>query len=288
MKPIVINTQKEYRMRNVLMGSIVAIAIATSGSVLAQDQGDSDQAGMEINVDQPDPRVTVDQAKPQVTVKQYPPEVKVRQPAPEIRVIMPEPEVTIEQRKPDIQIQMPEPDINVQQGEPEVSIDRSEPDINIQDDGDDQQAQVDVQQAKADIRFEGDDQPQVTVEQEDPTITVERASQQQGQQGQQLMNLKGDDLTGNQLMDSQDQPAGEIDDVVLDKQSKDLYAVVMIDGGPNEGVLVLINEIQNQQGKLKTNMSADELKQAQTYNEDEYQPIQLDRQLSEYQNLGSQ
>lgn len=278
----------EYRMRHVLFGSAVVMAFA-AGPTLAQDdeqQSQDQQDGMDITVDQAKPDVTVDQKKPIVTVKQYPPEVTVKQPSPEITVKMPEPEVTIKQKKPDVSIKMPDPDINVEQKDPEIDVTRSKPNIDVEKA---QESNVDVQKADADVQFEDTQEPKVTVEQSDPNVTVEKASKSDKSQSQQLMSMKGDDIVGKDLMGKDGESVGEITDLVVDKKSKKIFAVVDVGGvssGQAKGIVVAMEKISLKQGELMGEKSASELKKSQGYTEGEYQPIQLDRPVSDFSSGG--
>lgn len=238
---------------------------------------DTVDEGPDITVEQPPPTVTVHQPKPTVTVTQKPPRVTVKQPAPQIQVNMPEPQVSIEQAKPDVQIQMPEPTVRIQQAKPEVSLNQAPPDVRLQE----AQPRVRIQEATPKLQFEQAPEPMVTVEQERPEVTVQRAQQQ----AQTLMSMTGDDIVGEQLVDSQGKKIGEVVDMVVSKQNKHIFAVVDIGGagaGKAKGVLAPIQVIKLAQGKLTASASKQAVAKGPAYNEGKYQPIKLGIPIREY------
>jgi hypothetical protein len=161
-----------------------------------------------INVDVPDPVVTVDQAQPQVTVEQPTPEITVQQSPPTVNVeqqapiitveqqdpvvtvVIPEPIVTIQMPAPDVQVAQgeaevavempepvvefirPEPQIRIEQAEPQVNIAEAEPQINIERT---QAADVQIEQAEAEVQVEEVGEAQVNVTEAEPQVQIEEA-----------------------------------------------------------------------------------------------------------------
>jgi hypothetical protein len=280
--------------RRPLLYSSAAVLVFTVGSTWsagAQDQPPSPQAqakqqtqlrdtleeGPDITVQQPPPTVTVKQPQPTVTVTQKPPRVTVQQPPPEIQINMPEPQVTIKQPQPDVQIRMPEPKVSIQQNKPEVSFNQAPPDVQFQA----TKPQVQIQEAKPKLQFEQAQQPLVTVKQSRPNVTVQRAQQQ----AQTLLGMTGDEVVGQQVVDSQGKEIGEVIDMVISKQNENVFAVVDVGGvaaGKAKGVLAPVEIIKLEQGNLTTNTSKQTLAKGPAYNEGQYQPIELDVPIGEF------
>lgn len=297
-------------LNRLLYGSTAAFVLAAAGPALAQqspptnpeeqqsqqpDAGgevtmeeDKPKEGADITVRQAAPTVTVTQPQPTVTVTQPPPEISIRQPAPEIRIIMPEPEVTISQPEPKVEIKMPEPKVRIEQAEPEVKVNRAPTDIQVIK----AKPEVQIEQAgEPQVKFEQGERPTVKIEQAKPTVTVESTQQpQQGQaQGQQqgpsLMSMKGDDIVGQQLMSSGQQPLGKVSDLVVDKQSKQLFAVVEVGDAASGDVSVIViplQQIQLAQNQLRAGLSPQQITPDMAYKQGQYQPIQLNVPLQEY------
>ncbi|MDQ3797294.1 MAG: PRC-barrel domain-containing protein [Pseudomonadota bacterium] len=196
---------------------------------------------------------------------------------------MPKPQVTIKQPEPQVKIQMPEPMINVEQLKPVVQFQQAPPDVQVQQ----ATAQVQVQPAQPKVQIQQVGQPKISYQQARP-IRSFQASQQAQQQAQGLMSMTGNKLVGQQIVGSQGERLGEIIDMAINKQNKDVYAVVGVGGtsaGEAKGVVVPIKQIKLKQGKLIANKTKQALQQAQAYNEGQYQPIELNIPISKFASI---
>ena len=171
---------------------------------LPDPQVDIEQSPAEVTVRDAAPEVSVDQARPTIVVRQAAPRIRVQmpqptitieQPAPEIVVTMPDPSVNVASAQPQVEVNVPEPRVTVTQGEPMLNVDLSadmsaERDPNLErvdnEDGSmvvtrtgassaelapriqyvqsEQQAQVSINRAEADVQYVAAD-PQVEFEQ---------------------------------------------------------------------------------------------------------------------------
>ncbi|MDR5907357.1 PRC-barrel domain-containing protein [Franzmannia qiaohouensis] len=188
--------KKEFGMkRTALSIAIGALSIGLAQGALAQDdEGNQDlqDQGAEVRVEGEPADVEVEQAPADIQVEQQPPDVTVEQQAPE---------VTIEQADPNVTVEQSEPNVSVEEtGEANVEVERAEEaEAEMRDPDDEDQAQQDADQA----------------------------SQEQGAEGNELMNRRVSELEGYTLYSQQDdEEIGDVKRVVRDTQSNDIYVVI--------------------------------------------------------------
>ncbi|MGQ9365360.1 PRC-barrel domain-containing protein [Azospirillum sp. ST 5-10] len=211
----------------------------------------------QVQVESRPPQVAVQTEQPQVQVQTRPPEVTVQQPRPEVTVQQPRPEVTVQQARPEVTVQQARPEVTVEQARPEVSVEQSRP-------------QVTVEQARPEVTVERQGEPQVTVEQQgEPQVDVERQQQadvgadarpgaagaersdsdlavtdpnagnaDMAAAGQQDYGIQGwpagmrvEELLGRDVYSRTGDDIGEVEDVILDRDSGRIQQVVVAVGG---------------------------------------------------------
>lgn len=253
--------------------SAAMLALGSSLAV-AQDQKNKEPQSQEaqgatIKLDRKAPEINYKPAQPKITVTVPPPKVTVNQPAPQIQVTMP---------KPDVQIEQQDPQVDVEMGKPDISFV-----------GDKQKPKINAQKVQPDVQVKRQGKPQITVQSSDPQVKVVRRqsqdkskSQSQSQsQSQSLMDMKGQQIKGQSLMDSENKEVGSISDLVQEKQTKKLFAVVK---RPQGMKVVPVSDLKlSDQGNVQWSKTTDQMQQAQSYEKQQYQPIVLDQPLSKFQ-----
>ncbi|HYH19752.1 MAG TPA: DUF4142 domain-containing protein [Azospirillum sp.] len=185
------------------------IPMAAAGS--SGQQQASNQQGTDIQVRQPAADVAVQQPAPQVSVQQPAPQVSVQQPQPQVTIQQPKPEVTVQQAKPDVTVEQAKPQVTVEQGKPEITI--RQPD----------QAQVTVNQPE---QRPGDAQQ---------AARPDAARQQQAQATTQPPSggnlIRAEEFIGKTVIGANGEELGEIEDVLIDPQSRRAEKVIFARGG---------------------------------------------------------
>ena len=127
---------------------VLASNEASDGSATGA-QVDIRQPAAQVQVRQPSANVSVKQAQPQVTVNQGQPTIIVHQPAPTVTVNVPEPIITIRMPQPDVDVNQAKPQISISQPQPQVSVVQPQDGdkANVTTTGQNQQADVDVNQS---------------------------------------------------------------------------------------------------------------------------------------------
>jgi len=192
-------------MRNIFVVTLLA-GSALTGTAFAQDNN-SENANSTANVvvqpdapavkvDVPEPDVQVNQADPNVSVSQPQPTITVNQPAPTISVDIPQPTITVRMPDPNVDVEMAQPEVSVSQGEPRVSVDDSgNAAVETSDDGD-EQANVTVDQANANVQVRQSDQrPQIRYQSEDAKVSV---NQEKGEPKIIYQNADGSPMDGSE------------------------------------------------------------------------------------------
>ncbi|MBP2295045.1 PRC-barrel domain-containing protein [Azospirillum rugosum] len=192
-------------VRNAREAIALVITDVERSTQAAAGQSSASQPGGDrtrIAVQQSSPQITVQQPQPQVTVQQPPPKVTVQQSQPQVTVQQPQPQVTVQQAKPEVTVQ--------KTGQPQVTVQQSgEPQVAVQ-----QKAQSDAQNP-----------PNSSSQQ--PANGQRQANAQQS--GDQL--IPAEDLQGKTVVGENGQQLGEIEDVLIDPQSKRAQKVIFARGG---------------------------------------------------------
>jgi len=171
----------------------------------------------------------------EIAVQQPAPEVMVQQPAPDITVQQPSPDVTVTQAQPEVTVQQPEPEVSVSQAEPQVQVDQAgEADVQVQQAGEPQvrvvtpATGVDVERGTETATAETDtaipaatDEPEVMVEEQTAAITP----------GAGLAVAQVENLIGETVVGMNGNELGEISDLLLDRASGEVTAVIIDRGG---------------------------------------------------------
>lgn len=180
-----------------LVTCAIAVALGSGAmSISAQEVEDTENAQIEVirgetdvEVKQPAPSVDIDQKDPRVDVAVGKPSVDVEYQEPDINIEQQKPEVNIAQAEPEVVVNSAEPNVKVNKAEPEVTIKKSEPEINV------------VRMNK-----EGDLR-------EDSDIAY-------------VDQLTISELEGKDLINSQGEDIGEIEEVVQNNEDKQLSLVI--------------------------------------------------------------
>lgn len=91
---------------------------------------------------------------------------------------------------------------------------------------------------------------------------------------------------GQPLMAASGQPLGEVDNLVIDKQSAQLFAVVAVDDAVPADVSVVaipLQQMQLEQDQLRVGPSPQQITTDMAYTQGQYQPIELGVPLREYE-----
>ena len=192
-------------MRNIFVATLLA-GSALTGTAFAQDNNNENANSTAdvvvqpdapaVKVDVPEPDVQVNQADPNVSVSQPQPTITVNQPAPTISVDIPQPTITVRMPDPNVDVEMAQPEVSVSQGEPRVSVDDSgNAAVETSDDGD-EQANVTVDQANANVQVRQSDQrPQIRYQSEDAKVSV---NQEKGEPKIIYQNADGSPMDGSE------------------------------------------------------------------------------------------
>lgn len=194
----------------------------------AQSQSGSNQQGQqqsaqadgaeaaEIQVQQPSPDVTVLQPAPDVTVQQQAPDVAVRQPEPEVSVNQAKPDVTVQQQgKAEVDV--------VREGETEVTVLRpGEEQQTAQVGGAEQERETETRQAQS-IGPAGMEETR--------TATADPAAAPSQSAGQSAGLAQAENLMGQSVMGPNGEEIGDINDLLVDRTSGDIQAIVVEVGG---------------------------------------------------------
>lgn len=87
----------------------------------------------------------------------------------------------------------------------------------------------------------------------------------------ELYNKTADEIIGMEVIGARDEQIGEVDNLVLNRDTNNVEAVIatgQILGMGGKKVIVPLNELQLQEDKLKTALTQDQLKQRQEYKEE--------------------
>ena len=151
-----------------------------------------DQARPEVLVEQAQPEITVTVAEPQVTVEQQAPVITIEQAQPEVTVAIPEPTITVRMPEPDVNVATAQPEVDVAQPQPIVRFVRPEPRITIEESEPNVQvtsaepeirvneataAEIDVEQAEAEVEIESEGDGQVRVTEAEPEVNIDQAEE---------------------------------------------------------------------------------------------------------------
>ena len=194
-------------MRNIFVVTLLA-GSALTGTAFAQDNNSENANSTAdvvvqpdapaVKVDVPEPDVQVNQADPNVSVSQPQPTITVNQPAPTISVDIPQPTITVRMPDPNVDVEMAQPEVSVSQGEPRVSVDDSGNAAVETSDDRDEQANVTVDQANANVQVRQSDQrPQIRYESEDAQVSV---NQEKGEPKIIYQNADGSPMDGSEDM----------------------------------------------------------------------------------------
>lgn len=204
--------------RTAISIAVGALSIGLSQGLLAQEED------TEINERQ---QVTQEDAqeregdrdsqgeRTEVRVEGEPADVSVDQGAAEIRVEQQPPDVTVEQQAPKVTIEQPDPDVTVEQSEPNVTVEETG------------QANVEVERAQeADAQMRDTDQ-QDQAQQDEAQQDRDQATRDRDSEGNALMNMEVGEIEGYTIYSREDgEEIGDVDRVVRDTQTGDIYVVV--------------------------------------------------------------
>jgi hypothetical protein len=236
-----------------------------SGQQTAQKQQESEgQTGAQIQVEEAQPRIQVEQEEPRITVEQPQPEVTVEQPQPQVQVTTPEPQVTVEQAQPQVEV--------VEQGQPQVQVEQmGEP-------------QVQIEQTR---------QPEVDVV-ERPGTEQTRTSQSAVPLNQQMASMRVSQIRDMEVFNRQGQSLGEVEHVVIDRNTNQPYALVSVGGflGIGEELVPLeLNQMElrgEDQLIAPISMTEDELQNRRNYDESLYRELDDNQTLAEVGRAGDE
>ncbi|MGJ7456499.1 PRC-barrel domain-containing protein [Halomonas sp. MA07-2] len=198
--------------RTAISIAVGALSIGLAQGVLAQDvdaerneQQQMTQEGVQGSQAQ-GAEVRVEGEAADVTVEQEPAEIQVEQQPPN---------VTVEQQAPQVTIEQPDPNVSVEQADPNVTVEETG------------EASVEVERAQeVDAQMRDSDQQDQAQQERDQT-SRDQTSRDGDSQGNDLMSLNVGDIQGYTIYSQEDgEEIGDVDRVVRDTQSNDIYVVV--------------------------------------------------------------
>ncbi|WP_181870005.1 PRC-barrel domain-containing protein [Halomonas sp. DQ26W] len=202
--------------RTAIAIAVGALSTGLSYGVIAQDE--DAQLGEKQQMTEENAQGT--DGDTDIRVEQEPAEIEVRQEAPDVTVEQQAPEVTIEQPDPNVEIDQAEPEVTVvQQGEAEVrveSADEASAEMRDTEQRDEDRDQRDDEEMFADQN--GQDR----AAQDEADRDQERDARDRGIQVSELEN--------RDLINQDGEELGDIERVVRDTQSGDIY-VIVTEGG---------------------------------------------------------
>ncbi|WP_420394406.1 PRC-barrel domain-containing protein [Acuticoccus sp.] len=199
-----------------------------------------------VTVTQPAPRIVVRQYDPIVTVTQQEPEVTVRPVEPQVRVELRDPEVSVEQPEPTVaiaqpeaqfELTVPEPTVEVRVGQPLVAVQPMAPEVAVAT----PEPEVQVTQPTFDVQVE-QEQPTVQVEQAQPQVEVERTATVQPDAAQVAVadrpaaartegdRIPRDQLIGVTVRNADGDAVGDVEDVLMDRDTRQAVVVISVGG----------------------------------------------------------
>jgi hypothetical protein len=196
-----------------------------------------EQAAPQVTVHQPTPHVNVRQMQPIIIVRQPPPKVTVELDQPEIIVRMPEPDVDVSIAEPQVQVSVPRPHVQVVQPEqPQVNIVAGEPLVSLLPR---ELADVAVERAQPEVRFERLGEPQVIFHQANggPRVRIEELSRSEVTRAADLRRpgmitataLKTSQLEGRKVFSLEGTEVGTVHRVLVGHDGK--LAMILARGG---------------------------------------------------------
>ncbi|MFO1039632.1 MAG: PRC-barrel domain-containing protein [Geminicoccaceae bacterium] len=253
--------------------SAIALAALLGTPALAQNaQNQAEQGqpqGADIQVQQPAPEVTVEQPAPDIQVQQPQPQVTVEQPQPEVTVQQPKPQVTVEQAQPDVTVEQPKPEVTVQQeGQPEVTVQQQgQADVNVTEPG----------QATA-------DQAQQPGSQNADAGT----SADQNVVANPIYGMTGQELVGQTVYGANGENVGEIDNVVVGRNSNQGPAAIIGVGGflgiGERDVAIPLDRLQLQGDRVTTSLTRDQIGGMRAYDANGWDTWDQNRPFNEAMN----
>lgn len=285
-------------------------------NVLASNEDNDGATGAQVNIHQPAAQVQVRQPSANVSVQQAQPQVTVNQGQPTIIVHQPAPTVTVNVPEPIITIRMPQPDVNVKQAKPQISVNQAQPQVSVvqPQDGDkanvittgqNQQADVDVNQSNQAPKIQyTSDKAKVVIKQPhaQPTVNLVHAgdaddvadagtndaqSNQQtadaGQQASQGQPMNVSKILAMDLYNVNGNKLGDIEHVVTDVNGGN--SVVIGHGGflgmGEKQVSVPLNDIWMNNGRLVTrHVTDDQIKSMPEYDQGKQKDVDGNQSVS--------
>lgn len=252
--------------RTAIAIAVGALSAGLTHSALAQD-----------DAAQPDEQQQTPQQNTQEdTEGQSQAEVRVEEEAADVNVDQQPAEVQVEQQPPDVTVEQQPPEVTIEQQDPDVSVDQAEPNVTVDETG---EADVEVQPAEdAEAELINPD------EQDQEQQSSDQATQDQAAQGNDLMGLQVSEIEGaNVYSQENDEEIGDVERVVSDTQSNDIYIVISEGGflgfGENE-MGYPIDELEIRSDGELTVSSAD-IGESADFGSDQYEDLDSDLTLRE-------
>ena len=266
-----------------------------------------------VTVRIPEPIVTIRMPQPTVEVAQGEPEVALDVPEPQVRFIQPEPEIRVEQAEPQVNVSQAEPQIDINRTtEADVQIEQAEADVQVEEEG---EAEVNVTDAEPMVEVEQAEGAEVEVEQEEAQIDVEqqeadvrvvdeaavadlqtegyivsadaeeteevRTQRMSGYEAYSEMTV--DDLVGAQVVASDGEEVGEIDNIALIGDR--LVAIVGIGGflgiGEHDVALPLERLAMDGESMVADGLTAERFQNFPAYDEAQAEFVPTDGRIGD-------
>ena len=197
----------------------------------------------------------------------------MQQPAPDVTVTQPKPQVTIEQPQPTVTVDQPKPNVTVeQQGQPNVTVqEQGQPNVQVEQTGQAQSDQPSQQQGMG----QG--------QQADTTSTAADTMSDSP-----LYAMRGNEIVGQNVYGANGEEIGEVDNVVIRRESGGTPAVLVGVGGflgiGERSVAIPLDQLRMEQDRLVTDMTRDQIAGMEAYDQNSWDSWDAERPLNEAMN----
>ncbi|AMD02632.1 DUF6470 family protein [Halomonas chromatireducens] len=255
--------------RTAIAIAVGALSAGLTHGVLAQDQDEDTQLSQqqqttEENAQDRDALDTDTQGTNDET------DIRVEQEPAEIEVEQEPPEVTVEQQAPEVTIEQPDPNVEIDQAEPEVTIE---------------------QQGEAEVRVEGADEASAEIrddeqrdEDRDQRDDEEMYDDQNGQdRDAQGQGIQVSELENRDLINQDGEELGDIERVVRNIQSGEIYVIVTEGGflgfGEDEMAYPIENLEIRSEGEVVLQSQSGE-RSADEFDDDNFEELDGDEEIN--------
>ncbi|QNI02781.1 PRC-barrel domain-containing protein [Halomonas sp. SH5A2] len=262
---------KENRMkRTALAIAVGALSFGLTQSLLAQDEKPQANEQQQTNSEGVQQNEHDQEAQgAEVRVEGEPADVDVEQEPAEIQVEQQSPDVTVEQQPPEVTIEQPDPNVTVEQAEPNVTVeDQGEANIEVES----------AENVDAEMRDPNNQEQDASQQNKD------EASEDQAEERNAFIDRNVSEIQGYAVYRQEDgEEVGDIERVVRDTQSGDIYVVITEGGFLGFGEDEMGYKVDDLELRNDNELVVRSSNSAQTgdYSSDQYEDIDSNQTLRE-------